>query len=355
MPNSNNYQKIASFVLFVIALFLFFNLIRPMIAILLTSVLLAYIAFPIHRRINRKIKNESFSIILSLSVIVIIVLIPFTFLAFEVTQQGFYFYNSLSDHVTKGALFGFGCTSKNSEVCLLINQAEKFSLQKLSVFGFDKQLQKLLPVLEEHITNFILSIPLIVAQIFLTLVISFFILKDWKGITRKISELLPMRKKTIDQLIKEFGEITYTVVYSQLFVAIVQGFVGALGFYFLGVPFPIFFGVIMAFCALIPSIGTVLIWLPASIFLITSGYYSNHYDILVKGIILFFYGLLVISVIDNILLAKIIHTKAKVNQIIIITGVIGGGALLGVTGIFIGPILLPLLITYFRTFKERFD
>ena len=73
-----------------------------------------------------------------------------------------------------------------------------------------------------------------------------------------------------------------------------------------------------------------------------------------KGIGLFLYGLLIISVIDNILLAKIVHTKTKVNQIIVIIGVIGGAGLFGIAGIFIGPILLPLLLTYFETFKERF-
>ena len=69
---------------------------------------------------------------------------------------------------------------------------------------------------------------------------------------------------------------------------------------------------------------------------------------------MFLYGSLIISTIDNILLAKIVHTKAKVNPIIVIVGVIGGASLLGFVGIFIGPILLPLLITYFETFKERF-
>ena len=63
---------------------------------------------------------------------------------------------------------------------------------------------------------------------------------------------------------------------------------------------------------------------------------------------------MIISTIDNVLLAKIVHAKSKVNQILVIVGVIGGAALFGIIGIFIGPILLPLLITYFETFKERF-
>jgi len=355
MATHNSYQKIVSFILFGLALFLLFKLLRPMLAILLSSVLVAYISFPICQKINKKIPNKSISIILSLSILAIIISIPFAFLAFEVTQQGYFFYNSLSEVIVKGNLFGYGCTSLDSKVCLLVNQAEKFSIERLSMFGFDKQLQKFIPILEEKITKFILNIPLIIAQIFLTLVISFFILKDWEKILKKIVNLLPMRKKTINRLIKEFGNITHTVIYAQLFVAMVQGVIGAIGFYLTGIPFPIFFGVVLAFCALIPAIGTAIIWLPASLYLILSGYFSSNYFILWKGIGLFLYGVLVISTIDNILLATIINAKAKVNQIIVIIGVIGGASLFGIVGVFIGPILLPLLITYFETFKERFN
>lgn len=354
MASHNQYQRTVPFILFVFALILLFLLVRPVITILLSSVLLAYIAFPLYKKIFKKIPYKTFSLILSLLIIVIIIAIPFSFLAFDIIQQGYYFYNSMSGTAEKGALFGFGCTSIESELCLLVNQAEKFSLEQLSKIGFDRQIQNLLPVIEKKITTFILRIPIIIAEIFLVLIIAYFIMLTWKDILKKIVELLPMRKKTITRLVREFGAITHTVIYAQLFVALVQGIVGGLGFYLLGVPFPIIFGVLVAFCSLIPTIGTSIIWLPASIFLILSGYFSHNYGIVVKGIILFFYGLFVISTIDNILMATIVHAKAKVNQILVIIGVIGGGVMFGVAGIFIGPILLPLLITYFRTFKERF-
>ena len=163
-----------------------------------------------------------------------------------------------------------------------------------------------------------------------------------------------MRSKTKKRLISEFREITNSVIYAQLFVAMVQGIVGAIGFYIFGIPFPILSGVLIAFFALIPFIGTSLIWVPASLYLILSGYFSKDYWILGKGIGLFLYGLFIIATIDNILLAKIVKAKANVSPIIVIIGVIGGASMFGIIGIFIGPILLPLLITYFETFKERF-
>lgn len=355
MVADNQYHRVVPFILFALALFLLFNLVKPMITILLSSVLLVYISFPLYTRLAKKISNKFIPIVLSLFIVLLIILIPFAFLAFEVVQQGHYFSNSLSDNIAKGALFNVGCTSADSKVCLLLNQAEKFSAEKLSKYGIDKQLEKLFPVLEEKITHFILSIPLIIAQIFLVFVISYFILKDWKIILQKIGDMLPMRKKSVKRLTKDFGSITYTVIYAQLFVAFVQGVVGVIGFYIFGVPFPIILGVLVAFGSLVPTIGTAIIWVPSALYLILSGYFSSNSLILWKGIGLFLYGLFIISTIDNILLAKIVHTKAKVNQITVIVGVIGGAALFGIMGIFIGPILLPLLITYLETFKERFD
>ncbi|HJX05227.1 MAG TPA: AI-2E family transporter [Candidatus Nanoarchaeia archaeon] len=347
MAVHNQYQRIVPFIIFILALVLLFLLVRPMIVILLGSILLTYISFPIYKRLLKKIPNKSVSAILALVIIVIIILIPFSFLAFGITKEGYNFYNSLSSNIAKGALFGFGCTSAESKLCSVLNQAEKFSKERLSTLGFDKQLQKLLPVLEEKITHFILSIPVMIAKIFIALVISFYILKDWENILKKIVGLLPMRTKTTNRLIREFGNITHTVIYAQLFVALVQGTVATLGFYIFGVPFPLLLGLVTAFCALIPAIGTAIVWAPASLFLVLSGHLG-------RGIGLFVYSVLIISTIDNILLAKIVHEKAKVNQILVIVGVIGGVGLFGVTGIFIGPILLPLLITYFETFKERF-
>ncbi len=354
MRNHHEYQRIVPFILFILALFLLFKLIQPIITILLSSILIAYITFPIYKQIVKKIPNKFLSIILSLLIIFMILIIPFIFLTFEVTEQGYIFYNSLSDKITKGALFGYGCTSADSKLCELLNQFESFSKERLAAFGFDKQLQKLLPIIEEKITNFILGIPILIAEVFITFTIAYFIIKDREAIIKKTIDLLPMRKKTIKRMIKEFDDITHTVVYAQLFVALIQGIVGTIGFYIFGVPFPVILGIMVAFCTLIPTAGTAIIWIPATLYLILMGYYHHDYGILWKGIGLFLYSFFIINLIDNFLLAKIVQKKAKVNQIIVIIGVICGAAMFGIIGIFIGPILLPLLLTYFETFKERY-
>src|SRR3989338_2864986 len=260
MPQKNSYEHIVHFIIFSLAVILFFKIIEPLITILLTSIIITYVSFPLYTRIRKVMANRFASIALTIVIIIIILLLPFSYLVF----------------------------------------------------------------------------------------------RDGENITKRIINWLPFRKKTVNKLTNQFKKITYTIVFAQLFVALAQGIVGMAGFYIFGVPLAIFWGVVTAFFALVPTIGTAVIWVPASLFLVLSGYLSQNYIMVAKGAGLFVYGLLVISTIDNLLRIKIIHVKAEVHPIIVISGVIGGISLFGIIGLFVGPILLSMLITYFETFKERF-
>lgn len=348
---NNQYEKIVPSVIFLLAIFLFFKIIQPVITIFLSSILITYLFYPLYKRIRRRISNQSISIILTMLVIVIILLLPFSYVISEVTQQSFEFYNSLSNNIAKGALLGIGCTSADSKICSLINYIERFSAQSLSTMGFDKQLQKLLPRLQDILTEYFIEIPLAILNGGFILFISYFLFKDGEKIIQKIVDWLPIRKNIIKKLLDQSEKVTHAVVFGQLFVALVQGFVGIIGFYIFGIPLPIFWGVMMAFSSLIPPVGTAIIWVPASLYMVLTGYLTNDYTILSKGIGLLVYGVLIISTIDNILRIKIM-TRANIHPLIAIAGVIGGVNLFGAIGLFLGPILLPLLITYFETFRE---
>jgi len=354
MPQKNSYEHVVHFIIFSLAVILFFKIIEPLITILLTSIIITYVSFPLYTRIRKVMANRFASIMLTIVIIIIILLLPFSYLVFKIGQQSFDFYSSLSGNIAKGTLFGFTCMRADSGICSVINSADKFSATRLSQVGADKYVQKALSRMIETTTNYLIKIPQAIFGTGLALFIAYFLFRDGEKITKRIINWLPLRSKTVNKLTIQFKKITYTIVFAQLFVALAQGIVGMAGFYIFGVPLAIFWGVVMAFFALVPTIGTAVIWVPASLFLILSGYLTQDYIMLAKGIGLFAYGIFVISTIDNLLRIKIIHVKAEVHPIIVISGVIGGVSLFGVIGLFVGPILLSMLITYFGTFKERF-
>lgn len=353
IETKQTHSHIVHFIIFALAVFLFFKIIEPLITIFLTSIIITYISFPLYKQLSKLVPNF-FSIILTILVVVLVLMLPFSYLIFKISQQSFEFYNSLTGNIAKGELLGFTCEREDSKACLIINSMERFSASRLSELGFDKYLQRGLSRLVDITTNYLVKIPQAILGTGLALFISYFLFRDGEKILKKLINWLPFRKKTISKLMSQFQKITYTIVFAQLFVALVQGAVGAVGFYIFGVPLPIFWGVIMAFLALFPVIGPPIVWIPASIFLVSSGYLTQEYIVIAKGIGLLVYGLLVISTIDNLLRIKIIQAKAEVHPLIVIAGVIGGVNLFGAIGLFIGPILISMLVTYFESFKERF-
>ena len=98
----------------------------------------------------------------------------------------------------------------------------------------------------------------------------------------------------------------------------------------------------MAFLALIPYIGTGVIWVPAALFIFLDGVFQNSTPLILKGVGLFLYCLVFVASSDNILRPKLIGDKAKVHPVIILVGILGGMALFGVIGVLVGPLILSL-------------
>ena len=184
--------------------------------------------------------------------------------------------------------------------------------------------------------------------------ISFFLFKDGKKLMNNIVGMVPLSKSYSDKLIEKSNKVTYSVVYAHIIVAIVQGILGAIGFYVFGIPSALLWGVVMSILSLLPIIGPAIIWIPGSIFLLIDGIVINSYFDIGKGVGLLLYGVLIISTSDNFLRIKIIGDTVEVHPLTVFIGIIGGISTFGLIGIFIGPIALSLLITFFRDFSGNY-
>lgn len=162
-----------------------------------------------------------------------------------------------------------------------------------------------------------------------------------------------MQKKEYAYILSRLSEIVHGVVYGYLMIALIQGGLGALGFFIFGVTSPIFWGLIMALFALIPILGTGVVWIPASLILFFDGMIQSSNWLMFKGVGLFLYGILIISTIDNILKPKLISEKAKVHPVIIMIGVFGGLLLFGPLGVIIGPLVLAMTQVVFETYLNK--
>ena len=117
-----------------------------------------------------------------------------------------------------------------------------------------------------------------------------------------LPEFLPLKKEQSKQIFERARQVIDASIYGVVFIAIVQGVLGGLAFWVLGLPSPILWGVVMAFVCMIPVAGSFLVWLPATIYLALTGQWT-------RATLLAIWGLFVISTIDNVVRPKLVGGK----------------------------------------------
>ena len=161
----------------------------------------------------------------------------------------------------------------------------------------------------------------------------FFLVRDGDSIGRVLRDLLPLPRNERDRLMRDTRDLVIASVGAGVLVAIAQGTLGGLAFWALGLPAAAFWGVVIAFCSLIPVVGAALVWVPGALWLFLSGYVG-------RGILMVVIGALGISMADNILRPLLLSGRTQVNGLVIFLGLLGGVAAFGFIGLVIGPIVL---------------
>ena len=191
------------------------------------------------------------------------------------------------------------------------------------------------------------NVLLFTANFFLALFTLFFFLRDGAAFVSWAQRLLPMDREHQERLCRNIVDAVTAVVHGALVVAMVQGLLAGLGYWVLGVPFAVLWGVITAFAALLPFGGTTLITIPVSLYLFLQG--DN-----VKGIFMLIWGLGVVVTIDNVLKPLFIGTRIKLPMLILFFGILGGLAVFGALGLILGPVVFVLLAVLLDLYTEEY-
>lgn len=173
----------------------------------------------------------------------------------------------------------------------------------------------------------------------------FFFLKDGPGFLLKVKNYLPFREKDKERLISKIKDMIISTVYGGVIVAIAQGLLGGIVFYFLGIKMPALWGAAISIMSFLPFLGAFSVWGPMSGYLFFQGNYA-------KGALLFLFGALVISMIDNILKPIIISGRTKMPTLIVFFSVLGGIKLFGLIGFIMGPLVLAIFISVFELYRH---
>ena len=182
----------------------------------------------------------------------------------------------------------------------------------------------------------------------LMLFVLFFVLRDGPALAQKIVRMLPIEERMRGKLWQHLRDVTRAVFMGIGVTALVQGMLVGIGFWIAGLPSALVFGVLAALFALVPLVGTVIVWGPGALYLASLGDYGH-------AIFLTLWGTIAVGMVDNFLRPLLISGRAEVPTLAVFVGVMGGLQAFGFIGLFVGPIVLGLLVALFRFQSDAAD
>ena len=345
------YPKIVYWTLFIILLIASLIVIWPFFYVVIGGMILAYIFYPIYKRVLKKIKKDwiaalvtSLLIILVFSVLAVLVVNLFA-------NEAYVTYILLKQNLATVTTSQITCGESGIK-CSVINYFSKIVGDSHVSLYINNALAKAATYMIDKATNFIISIPTLALDLFIMLFIMYYTFKDGEKLVKKVWLILPLKKDHQAKIGKRVEEIINSTIYGSIVVSLIQGVVAVIGYYIFGLHSPLILGIATAFAALLPSIGTALIWLPASLVLIIDGLSSTSTTTVFNGIGLLIYGLLIISTIDNLVKPKLIGNRAELHPAFVLLGVFGGLITFGFIGLVLGPLLLALFVTFVEIYEE---
>ena len=179
----------------------------------------------------------------------------------------------------------------------------------------------------------------------LALFVLFFVLRDGPRFASAVVRMLPIEPALRGKLSRHLIDVTRAVFMGIGLTALVQGTLLGIGFAIAGLPSPLVFGVLGVLFALVPVVGTAIMWIPATIWLLLQG--ESGYALFMTG-----WGVIVVGGVDNFLRPMLISGRVEVPTLAVFIGVMGGLSAFGFIGLFLGPIVLGLLVALFRFTTE---
>ena len=180
------------------------------------------------------------------------------------------------------------------------------------------------------------------------LYVTYFLLRDGRRLGPVIADALPLERPVARRLIDRFLTIVRATIKGSIIVGLVQGALGAITFWIVGMPSVILFGVLMAVLSLLPALGPALIWIPVAAFLLVTGS-------IWQGVVVIASGILVIGMADNLLRPILVGRDTGMPDWIVLVATLGGLAAFGLSGIVLGPVVAGLFLASWSIFREQRD
>ena len=325
---------------------LFAWILWPFFAALLWAVVFAILFMRLNRRLTRRIGGRrNVASLLTLLLVLVVVILPLMLVGSMLVQEA----ASVMERVRSGEL-DFARYAR--QVIEALPAWATSLLQRFGLTDFASIQERLSTSAAEggkamagKALAFGQNTLEFVVAFFVMLYVLFFLLRDGDALMLRMKAAIPLAPERQDALLSKFGVVVRASVKGNVVVAILQGALGGLIFWIMGVHAPLLWAVVMAVLSLLPAVGTALVWGPVAIYFLAPG-------AAVKGLVLLAYGILVIGLVDNVVRPILVGKDTKIPDWVILITTLGGIAIFGINGFLIGPLIAALFIAAWDIFTD---
>ncbi len=320
----------------------FLMILKPFFGTIFWSCAITVIFYPMQTRLIKYFNGRpNTSALLTLSACMLVVVLPVTILVSSVVAEGADYYKKLES--------GEVDPTRYIEQVRTAFPAVQKTLDRVGI-DFAKVKESALSVtmssgkwLAQNALSIGQNTFKLLLNICLMLYLTFFLLRDGNYLLELLIRALPLGDARERMLFAKFGEVTRATIKGNLVIALIQGSLGGLIFWALGIPGALLWAVVMAVLSLIPAVGPAIVWAPVALYLFATG--AN-----VKAMVLIAFGMGVIGLVDNILRPILVGRDTKLPDYIVLLSTLGGLALFGINGFVIGPLVAALFIAFWGIF-----
>jgi len=325
------------FLVTVVAFVVCFLLVRPFISALAWAVALAVVAFPVHRWLQRRIRRPAAAAGISVMLVAVVVVGPTIFIVHHLVVQA-----AAGAEKIRPAFTTEGwreMSEQNPGMARVLQWIERR-------VDIRQAFERATTAISTGAVSFVRGSVRSVIDVLIIFFVLFYLFRDARQAVDTVRSLLPLSPTEANYVLDGITNTIHATALGTIVIAGIQGALGGLMFWWLGLPSPVLWGVIMGLLAIVPVLGAFIVWIPAAIFLAVQGHWG-------KAIILTVWGALVIGLIDNLLYPVLVGKKLRLHTIPVFFAIVGGIMLSGAAGIIIGPVVLAFTVALVDVWRRR--
>lgn len=323
----------------------------PFLTVIFVAAVLTITFYPVYRKVQKFFRgwDRTASLVTCLFVILVTVA-PITLFIIMLASEGVDTYEVIQEKVESGV---FDKYLQWEQGGVLYEWTQKFAdnvdLEEMNIKeNVVKFAQSFSGFLVSQTANFLKSISNFLFKILIMLFAMFYFFKDGPKLVARAGSISPLPYIYEEELFEKIKAMVKAIMVGVFLTAVIQGFLGGIGFAIAGISSPVFWGTAIAFFSMVPLFGTAVIWVPAAIIMAVLGSYG-------AALFIFLWGFIVIGSADNLLRPYLIGGKAHTYPLMTFLVILGGIWTMGFKGIIIGPLILMILMSFLHIYEAEYS